>query len=663
MLARMIANAFSARGLYGLCLPLVLAISRAHAGDYFVSTSGSDSNPGTSAQPFRTITYAYTFAAAGVTIHVAPGVYQDYTRGWGIHLGRSGAASHPIVLRSEVRGGAIIDGQNAADRNEGFYIDGDYNVVDGFEIRNCPNGGISIWSSGNQILNNHIHHNGNPASSSTNGKDGVYSDQNTSGNVYAANYIDHNGRSGSNLDHGLYLCGDNEVVINNMLFANAASGLQVAGYTTVSNMKVYNNVMAWNGTSGIILWQALSGVDIKNNIIYQNGHWGIGCYDATGTGVVVDHVICTGNAYGNFDWAGGGSTVAHTQGSTSSADPRFVNGSSGSFDPHLAAGSPAIQAGLNLYSTLTTDIEGSPRPASGAWDLGTFVYGSGQADTTPPTISLTAPAGGAKVSGSAVTVSANASDNVRVTSVQFKLNGAMLGNAISAEPYTFAWNTTQATNGAHTLSAVAYDAAGNQATTASVTIHVSNAVVALPTVTVSATVPNASRVAPASGQFTVTRSGDTSLALPVNCLLSGTASNGLDYVALSASITFPAGTASMPINLTPLPRSSFVGAKTATFALAPSPGYSVGLANRATVTIGGNSVPLTIAKATGNNFKLSWASARSRAYRVAFKPTLTDTAWIDLSGLLTANKTTTSSYTDNSATGQAQRYYVVYVTN
>src|SRR6185503_11325516 len=142
------------------------------------------------------------------------------------------------VLRSEVRGGAIIDGQNAADRNKGFYIDGDYNVVDGFEIRNGPNGGISIWSSGNQILNNHIHHNGNPASSSTNGKDGAYSDQNTSDNVYAANYIHHNGRSGSNLDHGLYLCGDNEVVINNILFANAASGLQVAGYATVSNMKV-----------------------------------------------------------------------------------------------------------------------------------------------------------------------------------------------------------------------------------------------------------------------------------------------------------------------------------------------------------------------------------------------------------------------------------------
>src|SRR4029434_3963406 len=111
--------------------------------------------------------------------------------------------------------------------------------------------------------------------------------------------------------------------------------------------------------------------------------------------------------------------------------------------------------------------------------------------------------------------------------------------------------------------------------------------------------------------------------------------NGFDYVALSASITFPAGMASMPINVTPLPRSSCVDSKTATFALAPSPAYSVGLADRATVTIGGNSVPLTIAKATGNDFKLTWASDRGRAYRVAFKPTLNNT-WINLSGLLTA---------------------------
>ena len=370
-------------GLRALCVIFALVLARVQAADLYVSTSGSDSNSGTSASPFRTITYAYSKASGGTTIHVLPGTYTDYTSGWGIHLGKSGSSSSPIVLHSETRGGAIIDGGNASDRNQGFYIDGSYNTVDGFVIRNCPLGGISIWANGNRIINNEIHHNGNPASSSTNGRDGVYSDEGTSGNYYANNSIHDNGRSGSNLDHGLYLCGANETVINNLLFRNSASGLQVAGYTTVSNMKVYNNVMAWNGTSGIILWMALSGVDIKNNIIYQNGHYGVGCYAATGSGVVADHNLCYANAYGNYDWASGGTTVSHTLGTSITSDPSFVNDSSASFDAHLAGSSPAVGAGLNLSSAFTTDFNGKARPASGAWDLGAYVAAISSTPTTP----------------------------------------------------------------------------------------------------------------------------------------------------------------------------------------------------------------------------------------------------------------------------------------
>jgi Big-like domain-containing protein/purple acid phosphatase-like protein/fibronectin type III domain protein len=94
-------------------------------------------------------------------------------------------------------------------------------------------------------------------------------------------------------------------------------------------------------------------------------------------------------------------------------------------------------------------------------------------DTTPPTVSVSAPAGGATVSGT-VTVSANASDNVGVASVQFRLDGANLGSLDTASPYSIAWNTTTATNGAHTLSAVAKDAAGNTATSANVSVNVNN---------------------------------------------------------------------------------------------------------------------------------------------------------------------------------------------
>jgi chitodextrinase len=94
-------------------------------------------------------------------------------------------------------------------------------------------------------------------------------------------------------------------------------------------------------------------------------------------------------------------------------------------------------------------------------------------DTTPPTVSMTVPASGATVSGT-VTVSANASDNVGVASVQFTLDGANLGSALTASPYQVAWDTTTAANGSHSLTAVAKDAAGNTATASAVAVTVSN---------------------------------------------------------------------------------------------------------------------------------------------------------------------------------------------
>src|SRR6266699_5893700 len=96
-------------------------------------------------------------------------------------------------------------------------------------------------------------------------------------------------------------------------------------------------------------------------------------------------------------------------------------------------------------------------------------------DSTPPTVSITAPANGATVSGT-ISVSADASDNVGVAGVQFLLDGAALGAEDTAAPYSVALDTTKVANGSHTLAATARDAAGNRATSLAVTVTVSNAV-------------------------------------------------------------------------------------------------------------------------------------------------------------------------------------------
>jgi chitodextrinase len=103
----------------------------------------------------------------------------------------------------------------------------------------------------------------------------------------------------------------------------------------------------------------------------------------------------------------------------------------------------------------------------------TLTASTNACDTTPPTVSITAPAGGTTVSGS-VAVNANASDNDTVVGVQFKLDGANLQGEDTTSPYGVMWDTTTATNGSHTLTAVARDASNNTTTSATVSVTVNN---------------------------------------------------------------------------------------------------------------------------------------------------------------------------------------------
>src|SRR5207248_2749865 len=94
-------------------------------------------------------------------------------------------------------------------------------------------------------------------------------------------------------------------------------------------------------------------------------------------------------------------------------------------------------------------------------------------DGTPPTVSITAPALNATLSGT-ISVTAAASDNVGVVGVQFQLDGVNLGAEDAVSPYTVSWNTTTVANGVHTLTAIARDAAGNAATSTAVVVTVAN---------------------------------------------------------------------------------------------------------------------------------------------------------------------------------------------
>jgi len=99
-------------------------------------------------------------------------------------------------------------------------------------------------------------------------------------------------------------------------------------------------------------------------------------------------------------------------------------------------------------------------------------------DNTSPVINLTSPATATSLCCT-VAVSANASDNVRPTAVVFLVDGSAVYTDVDmTDGWSWTWNTVTATDGPHTLTANAVDAAGNSTLSAAVTVQVYNPPVA-----------------------------------------------------------------------------------------------------------------------------------------------------------------------------------------
>jgi glucose/arabinose dehydrogenase/chitodextrinase len=136
------------------------------------------------------------------------------------------------------------------------------------------------------------------------------------------------------------------------------------------------------------------------------------------------------------------------------------------------------------YTVSANDAAGNDSPMSDV------VSATTRPDTTAPTVSLTAPANGATVSGT-INVTASASDDVGVVGVQFLLDGNNLGAEDTTAPYSVSWNTSTATNGAHVLTARARDAADNSTTSAARTVTVAAPDTSAPTVAITSPTNNA----------------------------------------------------------------------------------------------------------------------------------------------------------------------------
>jgi hypothetical protein len=196
--------------------------------------------------------------------------------------------------------------------------------------------------------------------------------------------------------------------------------------------------------------------------------------------------------------------------------------------------SPTVAASATSnVSFLSPDGSTISRAVSGTGVTATRALATPGADTAPPTVALTAPTSMATVSGSAVILTATASDNVGVVGVQFKVNGLNLGSEVTASPYRVSWYTLSTPNGTHTLTAVARDAAGNRTTSAPVTVTLSNSGSAAVLAPASTAVPAA--LAYDNSVSSGFQWGVTSVTTPTFVVGTGADRAAMIMVALSAN--------------------------------------------------------------------------------------------------------------------------------
>src|SRR5262249_62425484 len=88
----------------------------------------------------------------------------------------------------------------------------------------------------------------------------------------------------------------------------------------------------------------------------------------------------------------------------------------------------------------------------------------------------------------------------------------------------------------------------------------------------AARVDSAAALAP----FPVPRTGATTADLTVNSTFAGTATNGADYTAIPASVTIPAGAASVTVTVSPIDDLLAEPSETVSLRLAASGAYQVG---------------------------------------------------------------------------------------
>lgn len=241
-----------------MALGCIMGTREATANTYYVEPAGSDNNPGTLNQPFKSIGKGILRLKAGDLLYVRTGTYVE-----SLYIGQSGTNNAPIVISAYPGEQPVIDGAEKLPSNDWgslVNLEGNYIHISGFEVKNSNvtgryNGGEGVALGGHHTkaskMNvHHIWETGILAS----GDNSIVEDC-TVWQCALSNSADP-GNSGSSWATGI-----------------SAARSEVDGITT--NAILRQNVVYDNWGEGLSSFEA-EGTLIEDNIIYNN--WSVNLY-------------------------------------------------------------------------------------------------------------------------------------------------------------------------------------------------------------------------------------------------------------------------------------------------------------------------------------------------------------------------------------------------
>jgi len=340
----------------------------------YVAPGGSDSNPGTLEEPFRTLTRAAQAATPGTTVFVAPGMYMG-----GFKTTASGTPEARIIYRSSERWAAKIvpplDSSNeVAWDNRGNYVDIVGFEVDGSQYQSGMKWLNGIYNGGsyNSIRHNHVHHIANDVPCESKGGSGIGIDGYYKGvkSEVIGNSVHDVGSLDCRYVQGIYIS-TSATVKNNIVYRISGAGIHL--WHDANNVIVSSNTVSTSNTGIVVgggdFYHTKGPNDhthVSNNIVFDNKH-GILEQGATG-----EH-----NSYRNnlvfqneeIDWK---LAKGRTHSGTVTAPPLFVNYSrNGTPDFRPSAKSPAIGKGID---TDERDFLDKPRGRGAGIDIGAIQH-------------------------------------------------------------------------------------------------------------------------------------------------------------------------------------------------------------------------------------------------------------------------------------------------